>query len=196
MRSRTARWTFGAMAWIALVAAALVIFQTESRILASTASLRSIDRLAHEAADALVDARVAQEAYVAQGQGIDFWMPKNAVSAERAAAALAALDQAASSTVAHDALAQAKAALSESTNIDARARDYANAGQPLMAGDVIFTEGGPAVASVAQLIETARIAEQQASYDDELAGRKLEALAAAGAGVFAGLTVLILAPGS
>src|SRR5262249_28927314 len=132
--------------------------------------------------------------YVAEGQGIDFWIPKRAVSAERAAAALDALEQVASSSGARDALARARMSLSESTSVDARAREYASGGQPLMASDVIFTEGGPAAASAAQSIENARLAEQQASSGDELAVRRLEALVAGGASSFAALVVLLLAP--
>ena len=50
----------------------------------------------------------------------------------------------------------------EFSEVDKRARDYLQSGQLLMAGDVIFTEGGQTAASAARQVEAARLAEHQA----------------------------------
>src|SRR5206468_7444049 len=70
MRSALFRVTIGAIAWVAVGAAAYILFQSEQRIGELTASLQQFDLRARQATSALVEARVAQQAYVAAGQGI------------------------------------------------------------------------------------------------------------------------------
>jgi hypothetical protein len=181
------------MAWIALAIAATLVYRSEQHIRPLTSALRTFDHHAREAASALVEARVAQQAYVAEGQGIGFWMAKVTSSTDATQAALAAMRE--SMTAAgQTAMDQATAATAEFGAVEARVRDYLKSGQLLMAGDVIFTEGNAAAATAAQQIEAASQAEHQ-SYDAELAVlRKQEAIAAgAGAGV-AALVVLLLIP--
>src|SRR5438046_1892988 len=76
MRSRAAKFTLGAVAWIALSAAGYVVFQSEKIIAERRAALRNFDLRAREAVDVIGDARAGQQAYVAAGQGVAFWMPK------------------------------------------------------------------------------------------------------------------------
>ena len=110
----------------------------------------------------LTDLRVAQQAYVAEGQGVDFWMPKVASLHESITGTLAALRQSPVSGEASKALDEAVATVAEFGDIDRRTRDYITGDEKLMAADVIFTEGGEAVANAARQIETARLAEHQA----------------------------------
>ena len=67
---------FGAATLVAVGAAAFFLFQTEQQIARLKSTLRAFDVRAREATTALADLRVAQQAYVAEGQGVDFWMPK------------------------------------------------------------------------------------------------------------------------
>ena len=76
MRSRTVRLTSATLAWIGLIAASVFIFQSEQTLSHRRAAVRAFDIKAREAAAALSDARAGQQAYVAAGQGVDFWMPK------------------------------------------------------------------------------------------------------------------------
>ena len=70
MRSALFRMTIGAIAWVALGGAAYILFQSEQRIDELAASLQQFDLRARQATSALGEARVAQQAYVAAGQGI------------------------------------------------------------------------------------------------------------------------------
>ncbi len=185
---------FGAATLVAVGAAAFFLFQTEQQITTQRMTLRAFDLHAREATTVLADLRVAQQAYVAEGQGVDFWMPKVASLHESMTGTLAALRQSPVSGEASRALDEAVATVAEFGNIDRRTRDYITSDEKLMAADVIFTEGGEAVANAARQIETARLAEHQATDLAEAALRKKEALAAGAAASFAVLVVLLLMP--
>jgi hypothetical protein len=185
---------FGAATLVAVGSAAFFLFQTEQQIARLKSTLRAFDVRAREATTALGDLRVAQQAYVAEGQGVDFWMPKVASLHESITGTLTALRQSPLSGEASTAVDEAVATVAEFGNIDRRTRDYITGDEKLMAADVIFTEGGEAVANAARQIETARLAEHQAADRAEAALRKQEALAAGAAASFAVLVVLLLIP--
>jgi hypothetical protein len=193
MRSRALRLTFGAAALIAIGAAAFLLFRSERQIGLLAASVRAFDQHARDAVDALADARVAQQAYVAAGQGAPFWMSKVSATAEAATVALASLRQSAGPGT-RTALDEATATAAEFTIIDQRARDYLTSGQQLMAADVIFTEGSDAAATAGRQVETARQAEHQKADLDVAAIRKQEAMVAGGAAALVGIIVLLLIP--
>ena len=185
---------FGAATLVAVGAAAFFLFQTEQQIARLKSTLRAFDLRAREATTALADLRVAQQAYVAEGQGVDFWMPKVASLHESITGTLAVLRQSPLSREASTAVDEAVATVAEFGNIDRRTRDYITGDEKLMAADVIFTEGGEAVANAARQIETARLAEHQAADLAEAVLRKQESLAAGAAASFAVLVVLLLIP--
>jgi CHASE3 domain sensor protein len=196
MRSRAARMTFVAVAWIALGIAGYFLFNTQKTLAVAASAVRAVDQHAREADDALADLRVGQQAYVASGQGVGFWMPKVAATLDAVNAALNALRQAPASPDARAAGEQASAAVAEFADVDKRARDYIRSGQTLMAADVIFTEGGQLAAVAARQVETARIAEHQAFDAQEAAVRKQQAsIIGAGAGVAALIALLLGATG-
>jgi hypothetical protein len=185
---------FGAATLVAVGAAAFFLFQTEQQIARLKSTLRAFDVRAREATMALADLRVAQQAYVAEGQGVDFWMPKVASLHESIAGTLAALRQSPLSGEASTALDEAIGTVAQFGDLDRRTRDYITGDEKLMAADVIFTEGGEAAANAARQIEAARLAEHQAADLAEAALRKSEALAAGAAASFAVLVVLVLIP--
>jgi len=189
MRSRAVRLSCGALALIALGAAAYFVIDSEKQLAELRASGRAFDLRAREITDALSDLRAAQQAYVAAGQGVAFWMPKVAGTADNVGTSIATLRTMATSAGAIAAVDQAVATLADFTAADTQARDYLRAGQMLMAGDVIFTEGDQTAATTARQVEAARLAEHQAVDAAEGALRKQQATVLAGAG---GLTALIL----
>ena len=148
----------------------------------------AFDQHARDASAALVDARVGQQAYVAAGQGVAFWFAKTASAVQSATDGLTALRETAGAA-ALTAIDQASATVTEFSAIDKRARDYLTSGQPLMAGDVIFTEGSDAAATAVRQIETARQAQHQAAEVETAAVRKQQTLIAGGA---AGIVVFIM----
>ena len=194
MRSRAARFTVGAVAWIAFGAAAYFLIQSEKQIAQMQAALRAFDLHAREASDALAEARASQQAYVATGQGVAFWTGKVATTIQTATAAIGALGQAATSAGARSALDEASRTLAEFSAVDQRARDYLKTEQPLMAADVVFTEGGETAVKAARQVEDARLAEHQALDASEAGRRTEQAQALATAAVLATLVILLLLP--
>lgn len=174
---------------IALGAAAFFVGSSELRLASLRIDGRSFDLHAREVTAALSDLRAAQQAYVAAGQGVAFWMPKVAQTAEAVAGAVVSLRRTATSGAAQSAIDDASAALADFTQVDARARDYLRVGQLLMAGDVIFAEGDQTAAAAARHVERARLAEHQNLDTAEANVRRQEAIALAGA---AGLTAVIV----
>ncbi len=194
MRSRAARLTFSAAAWLSLAAAAVVLVTFERQTAAARAALRAFDDQARDAADSLSDLRVGQQAYVATGQGVGFWMPKVGATMDATAEAVTALRRSAVSPAALESLDDAAAAITELRGVDGRAREYLQNGQPLMAGDVIFTEGDQNAVLAAHSVEQARLAERQAVDAGEVARRRIEAAVIGAAGGVAALAVLLLMP--
>jgi hypothetical protein len=189
MRSPATRLTLGAAALIATGAAVFSLARSEAQIATFAASVRRFDLHARETADALAELRLAQQAYVAAGQGVDFWMPKVAATAARVKTAITLLRQSARSGGGRLVLMEAEATLAEFQTTDSRAREYLESGDRLMAADVIFLEGGNVAATAARQVETARLAEQQGLDADEAVLRKHQRSVLAAA---AGITVLIV----
>ncbi|OFW30398.1 MAG: hypothetical protein A3H97_15165 [Acidobacteria bacterium RIFCSPLOWO2_02_FULL_65_29] len=189
MRSRAARLTATAAALMALGAAGYLFFTIEQDIAFRRETLRSFDRRAREVASALADMRAAEQAYVAAGQGTDFWMPKVAALLADVAPRVDALRPSAATNEARSALMEAAALVTEFGNIDRRARDYLRSGQTLMAGDVVFSEGGETTAAAVRQVESARLAENR-GFD--LAEARLGRRQAAVMGGAAGFSVLVL----
>jgi hypothetical protein len=192
MRSPAFRFAIGAAAWIAIGVAAFLLLTSEQRIQDLSASARTFDQHAREAIDVLGDARMAQQAYVAAGQGIGFWMSKFTADSETADPALAAL-RASASAPAVAPLDQAIESTQQFGKVERRVREYLKTGQQLMAGDVIFTEGTQAATAAMRQIETARQVHAQSVGSAIDAVRKQQAIALAAAGSVAALIVLVLA---
>jgi hypothetical protein len=170
-------------------------FHAEQQITSRRDALRAFDTGSREAAASLEDVRAAQQAYVAAGQGVAFWMPKVASLVESAEQRVEELRTSAQTTEARSALLQAGSSVAEFKNADSRARDYVKSGQPLMAADVVFTEGGQTAAAAAQKVTAADVAEHLA-FDAYEAGQKKAQLYAVGGGAaFTLLVLLVLTPG-
>jgi hypothetical protein len=192
MRSPAIRLTIGAAAWIALGVAAFLLLRSEQRIKELSQSARVFDRHAREAIDAFAEARVAQQAYVAAGQGIGFWMPKVTAATEMAETALAAL-RASASPPALPPIDRAAESAKEFAGIERRVREYLKSGQQLMAGDIVFTEGVQAATAAMRHVEAARQDEAQAFDAAVAAVREQEAITLGAAAAVAALIVLVLA---
>jgi hypothetical protein len=194
MRQRAARVICGAVAWIVLVAGAIFLFRSEKDIDATQAGLRAFEQQARETIDALAELRAAQQAYVVGGQGVAFWVAKVVTTGDAVRANIGTLQQAATAPIARAALENADKALRQFANADKRALEYINASQPLMAGDVIFTEGGQAAAGASQHVEAARLAERQDVDVKEASTRRQEILVIVAAALLLGVSVVLLVP--
>ena len=193
MYSRALRLTCGLLALIVIGAAAFLLIRSEERVVQRTASLRAFDQYARDISSALVDARVGQQAYVAAGQGVEFWFGKTAASLQSATSGLTSLRELAGAG-ARTAIEQAETTLADFLAIDTRAREYLKSGQQLMAGDVIFTEGSDAAATAVRQIETARQVQHQEAEIEAAVMRKEQALTAGAAAGIVFLILLLLIP--
>ena len=185
------RWSCVVLALIAIAAAAFLLIRSDQQLSQQTAALRAFDQHAHDASAALVDARVSQQAYVAAGQDAAFRIVKTAAAIQSATDELTALRQTAA-VAALTSLDKASATVVEFSAVDKRARDYLASGQQLMASDVIFTEGTDAAATSVRQIETARLAQHQATDVETAAVRNQQALTAGAAAGIVLVVVLLL----
>ena len=181
-------------AWLAIAGAVGTVISLERRTAATEDAFRSFDELAHRASDTLSNLRVGQQAYVATGQGVGFWMPKVGATMDAAADLVAGLQRSASSAGARSAVDEAAAAITELRGVDARAREYLENMQPLMAGDVVFTEGEQTAVLALRAVQRARLAERDERDVVTSANNRLEAIAVAAAAGVAALAVLLLLP--
>jgi hypothetical protein len=183
------RLILAAVCCIAGGATVTFVLSSEQQITERRASARVFDQRAREATEALAGVRTAQQAYVAAGQGVAFWMSKVDAAMETVANTLAMLQQSATIAASRAALDGTGTTLHEFGDVDKRIRGYLKSGAQLMAADIIFTEGGEAVASAARQVESARLEEQSNLDRFEGVHRKQEAQALAGA---AGLVIVIV----
>src|SRR5262245_44836224 len=72
----------GTLGWIAIGAAAFFVFSAERQLTDRRSAQRAFDARARETVDAAVDLRAAQQAYVAAGQGVPFWVAKVATTGD------------------------------------------------------------------------------------------------------------------
>jgi hypothetical protein len=178
---------------IVIGASAFLLIRSEEHVVQRTAFLRAFDQYARDVSTALVDARIGQQAYVAAGQGVEFWFGKTAASLQSATSGLTTLRELAGAG-ARTAIDQAETTIADFSAIDKRAREYLKSGQQLMAGDVIFTEGSDAAATAARQIETARQSQHQEADVEAAVMRKEQALTAGAAAGIVFLLMLLLIP--
>ena len=190
MHSRALRILLLIVCICSVAAAAIFVRSIEATLTARGAALRDFDRLAREATAAAADARAAQQAYVALGQGADYWMSKADATRERLTAVLATLEPSAADASSRSTIGQAVAAVTEFANVDARVRQYLKNDELFMAADIVFSEGGAAAEGVRQHIERA-LAEEHVAFDRfEADNRQVEIAAAGGA---AGIVLFVTA---
>lgn len=182
-------------ATVLVVGAAAVAFliHTEQTGAAARQAMRQFDQQARETVETIGELRAAEQAYVAEGQGLDFWSAKSAQLLETAQASVDAMSRTAQSPDGTAALTAASTAVKDLAEIDHRARGYLERDQRLMASDVIFTEGGTTAAAGTHQVEAARLAERRLADESEAAARRLEAYVVGGAAVYCILLTLLLA---
>jgi hypothetical protein len=189
MQSRVMRLILAAVCCIVSGAAAIFLLASERQIAERRASVHAFDRRVREATEALADLRVAQQAYVAAGQGVAFWTAKVDATMSTLSNTLLTLRQSAPSRASNAALDEAGTTLGQLGTLDQRIRDYLRSGAPLMAADIIFAEGDETAADAARRLERARVEANLYLDGFEAARRKQEAQALAGS---AGLVMLIV----
>jgi hypothetical protein len=194
MTSRVVRIALLLAALGALGAGGFVIFNAERALGAEDGARMMYDAQARAVFADLVQLRSAQQGYVAQGQGADFWMERAGEHLARVDRGLAAMANDAKADATRTALQGAVTALAEFKKLDQRARQYVTGGQALMASDVVFNESLASGNTIAERVEGARAGEQAAHDSTIMALRWQQLYAGAGAAAVLMLAVLLLAP--
>ena len=103
---------------------------------------QTLDAVRDQIGHAIDDSRTAQQAYLAQGQGLDFWEAKFAEAMASLTQGLAALRaQANEEPAAIEALDAADRALKVYEGVDRRIRSFVVNGTDLMAADAVYEDG-------------------------------------------------------
>lgn len=183
---------------LALLAAAGLGYRAveDERALASARQQgAALEQAAEEALVSLLDARAAMYAYVAPGQGTDFWGRRAGTLLDTLRQRLVTLDAAVSSS--GGSLSDALDAIDQLAAADKRARQYADRSELLLAGDVLFTEVRDLLNAVTGQVATTRAALRSQS-DRRVASLRQEqaALAAAGVGLWVIVALLLLPRGT
>jgi len=174
-------------------AAAWQLYVLETRRLDGLRREQSLDALREQVLHAIDDSRTAQQAYLAQGQGLDFWEAKFAEAMAALTQGLAALrTQANGQPAAVEALDAADRALKVYEGVDRRIRGFVVNGSGLMAADTVYEDGlktsGVMRSSIDQA-HAALVGPARTGYDE----RRLQYIvagAAAGAGILVSLLLL------
>jgi hypothetical protein len=138
VQSRSVRIGLLLLGLLAAAGAGYRIFLDEQSLSAPRERAAGLDRAAEQALAALADFRAAVHAYVAPGQSTTAWTGRAQQASEMLQQRLTALE--APVAQAGGSLSISIAGLAQLASADARARDYVDNGQDLLAGDIIFTE--------------------------------------------------------
>src|ERR1044072_865259 len=158
MKSLAVRLTLAAAFFTAFSATAYFVWTSESQARRGVDDARAFDQTAIDLETAVLELRAGQQAYVAVGQGLNFWVGKVAESTATVKRRLDSLRSFASSPAAQAAIDNASSAFQDFEQMDRRARDYVRNGQKLLAADLIFADGleitGAMTASLGQARNT------------------------------------------
>lgn len=194
MKSPALRWTLAGLFVAVLVGEAYLLWTGESAARSALISARVFDQRAESLVRAVMELRMAQQAYVAAGQGDEFWGSKVSAQIASLREELAALRAQASSLQAQAQVDEAGSALGDFERMDARAREYARGNQRLLASDLIFSDGLDKTEGMLQATQEARTLEAHGHDAFVRTTRQREALVAGVATGVALLMLLLLVP--
>lgn len=194
MGRRSVRISLFVLALLATAALGYRATTDERDLAAARQQGAALDQAVEEALAALLEARSSMYAYVAPGQGTEFWGNRSAMLLDTLRQRLVTLDAAV--TGSGRSLSESLDAIDQLAAADKRARQYADRGELLLAGDVLFAEVRDLLSAVTEQVTTARYALRNQS-DRQVAGlRQEQAVLAAGAvGLWAIVALLLLPRG-
>jgi len=155
---------------------------------------RAFDLRVRQALVTIAELSAAQQAYVAAGQGVDFWTGRVSSLMQALEQDLAALRRDAQSSDSARALGIAGDLARSLAQIDARVREYLRRQQTVMASNLVFGEGLESATSCAARIDEARVREAEASDRERARLRELQMYLLAGTLAVGLLGLLVLLP--
>lgn len=194
MMRRAVRLTLLVLFLAATGLTAYLFWVAEQQTAHVSSATRAFDEAARAALDAASELRSAQQAYVAPGQGPDFWFARSHTLQSDLKNRVSALRAQAGSSPAVTALENALGALQDFEQMDVRAREFARAGQDAAASDLIFSDGLDLTRKIVQQVDAARHAELEAGNElfGSLHQREIFSVGAAAAAAL--LVVILLVP--
>jgi hypothetical protein len=165
------------------------IAEREAR--STEAAARTFDDHARTAEAQVLDLRSAEQAYVAVGQGQDFWFSRAAAALDALRASITDLRATASAPASVSSFDDVLTILQDFAQMDARARVYAKGHQPSVASDLIFSNGVDLTRKAGESIEQARLAER-AVRDTQIAALNRREVFSLGAAAAAALLIVLL----
>jgi hypothetical protein len=189
------RWLRFVIALLALTvagAAAYRIFQDEERLVGAENDILATDRAAASVATLAGDLRAALHAYLATGQGQNFWTARARALLDELHHSVLALDGAASTTGAR--LTEALDLCDRVAAAEQRAAEHVRNEQTLLASDIVFAEIPALLDTLRGHVEQARAVVGTGSTARKTRLRREQGvLGLAAVGVLA-LTILLLVP--
>jgi hypothetical protein len=194
MRNRAVRAALFGLFLVAVGVAAYLFWIGESKAREEEQAALAFDGSARAAARALTDLRLAQQGYVAAGQGDQFWASKADEAAAAVRDALTRMRTGATAAGGQTDIETATSAFQDLLQLDGRARDYARSGQKLLASDLIFSDGLEMTRAALTAIEQARSTETEAHAAAVRTVHKRQLYALGAAACAAMLIVVLLVP--
>lgn len=174
--------------------AAFLLWSSEAHNRRTDSSSREFQSVSRATSLGVAELRAAQQAYVAAGQGQDFWFARVSAIVKDLNDKLAALKPLAATPEAITALDDAAGALQDFEQMDRRARDYARGHQLTLASDLVFTDGFDLTKKAGDAVERAGTAELVARDADVGGRQRRQALALAAAAILVTLALMLLLP--
>ena len=194
MSRRPLRWTIMGVFVAVVLTAMYFLWTTETSARAIVSAADNFDRRAQTLGRAALDLRMAQQAYVAVGQGDEFWSSKVSAQIAQLRADLAVLRADAPAAEARTHLDDAISSLEDFERMDARAREYARSNQRLLASDLIYSDGFEKSTAVFDALERARAEVAGFNHATTSASDRRKLLIAGGTAAAALAIGLVLVP--
>jgi len=166
--------------------------ERQSRLFDS--SSRHFVETAHAANVAVTELRAAQQAYVAAGQGQDFWYARVAAIVRDLDDKLASMKSTATQAESITPLETATGALRDFEQMDVRAREFARTHQLTAAANLVFTDGLELTKKAGSAIEQGVKLELNGIDGAKASLRRREIYALGAAGAVLLVTLLLLLP--
>ena len=148
-------------AFAAAAGAGYLLWTVDQREASARAAARTFDAAAVRALVLVERLRAAQQSYVADGQGSEFWMKQVGEALDELDRTLSTLGGTAPSTELQEAARATAGTVADLRKMDIRAREWVRTGQGLMASDLIFTESLATSATLIERLTTIRDRQQQ-----------------------------------
>ena len=162
MNTRLIRGLLLVIAIAIISGATYLVKQSDATLVADRAAADALREQARTLAGSIADMRTAQVAYVAQGQGADFWMGRVAKRLPVLLQQMTDLGSKLTAPAAQAAFEPALASMDNFQKLDTRAQDFVKSGNGLLAADLIFSDGLETTTSATTQIDVALTEELQA----------------------------------